>query len=259
MADFSNAKVSIITPLYNSEKFIGETIESVARQTYENWEHIIIDDCSTDASFTIAQEYAKADARIILLSNAVNSGVSESRNLGLQSAEGEFIAFIDSDDLWEPHKLEVQLNALRDENGSLAYSSYLRVDEQGKALNRVKVPARVTRRKMRESNFIPLLTAIVRTRLVREQGHRFESFVKNDGREDYVFWLNILKDETIMAVGIDEDLAKYRVRDSSISSSKLKSAYFQWIVYRQHFNMSLLDSLRYMFSYAVNGIRKTSG
>ncbi len=258
MADFSNAKVSIITPLYNSEKFIGETIESVARQTHQNWEHLIIDDCSTDASYAIAKRYAEVDPRVKLFRNAVNSGVSESRNLGLQSAEGEFIAFIDSDDLWEPHKLEVQLNMLHDENGSLAYSSYLRVNEQGKVLNRVEVPSRVTRRKMRESNFIPLLTALVKAHVIKENDHKFESFVKNDGREDYVFWLNILKDENIVAVGIDEELARYRVRESSISSSKLKSAYFQWIVYRKHFSMSLVDSLRYMFLYAANGIRKTS-
>ena len=254
--DYSALKVSIITPLYNSERFIGETIKSVLKQTHQNWEHIIIDDCSTDSSYSIAQRYAQIDPRIKLLKNAVNAGVSESRNVGLVHSEGRYIAFIDSDDLWETDKLELQLELLCRENVSLAYSAYVRIDEQGNRINQVTVPAQVDFRKMLESNFIPLLTGIVRADLVRDNGLKFESFVKNDGREDYVFWLNLLKNEGLIAYGIDQTLARYRVRNTSISSSKVKSAYFQWIVYRRYLNMNIFESMKYMCYYTANGVRK---
>lgn len=255
--DYSSMKVSIITPLYNSDRFIRETIESVARQTHQNWEHIIVDDCSTDNSYAIAQQYAQVDPRIKLLKNSENSGVSASRNVGLAHSEGEYIAFIDSDDLWEANKLQVQLKLLSQRNMALSYSSYIRVDEQGNTLNQVTVPAQVDFRKMLESNFIPLLTGIVKADLVRENRFKFESFVKNDGREDYVFWLNILKNESLLAYGTEQVLARYRVRKASISSSKAKSAYFQWIVYRRYLKMGLFESLKYMFYYTINGLKKT--
>ena len=254
--DYSTQKVSIITPLYNSERFIGETIESVLKQTHQNWEHLIIDDCSTDNGYTIAQRYAQTDSRIKLFKNRVNSGVSESRNIGLSHSQGQFIAFIDSDDLWETNKLEVQLELLSQHNASLVYSAYVRIDEQGTNLNKVAVPAQVDFKKMMESNFIPLLTSIVKADLVKANNLKFESFVKNDGREDYVFWLNILKDENLIAFSTDQSLARYRVRNTSISSSKIKSAYFQWIVYRKYLKMNFFKSMKYMCYYTANGIRK---
>lgn len=254
--EYSGFKVSIITPLYNSEQFIGETIESVLRQTHQNWEHIIVDDCSTDDSYNIACRYAQADSRIKLLRNRVNSGVSKSRNEGLTHSTGEYIAFIDSDDLWESNKLQIQLELLNQHNAALAYSAYIRIDEQGKQMNRVTVPTQIDFKKMLESNFIPLLTGIVRSDLVKDKGLKFESFVKNDGREDYVFWLKLLKNAHLVARGSDRVLARYRVRNTSISSSKIKSAYFQWIVYRKYLNMGFFESMKYMGYYTANGVRK---
>lgn len=254
--EYSSIKVSIVTPLYNSEQFIAETIESVARQTHQNWEHIIVDDCSTDTSYAIAHRYAQTDPRIKLVRNAVNSGVSESRNTGLSHVRGNYIAFIDSDDLWETDKLRIQLELLKQRGASLVYSAYVRVDEQGKFLNNVTVPAQVNFKKMLESNFIPLLTGIVRTDLVKGHRLKFESIAKNDGREDYIFWLNILEKENCVAYGTNQVLARYRIRKASISSSKAKSAYFQWIVYRKYLKMGFFASLKYMGFYSINGIRK---
>ena len=102
-------KVSVITPMYNCEKFISETIESVLNQTYTNWEMIIIDDCSTDKSKQIVKQYIERDKRIRLIALNENSGAAVARNKGIEVSSGRFIAFLDGDDLWEPNKLEKQI------------------------------------------------------------------------------------------------------------------------------------------------------
>ena len=115
--------VSIITPNYNCEKYISQTIESVLAQTYANWEMIIVDDCSTDNSYQIALEYAKKDKRIHVYKNEINSGAAKSRNVAIQMAQGDYVAFLDSDDLWAPEKLEKQLNFMKNNNYCFTYTN----------------------------------------------------------------------------------------------------------------------------------------
>ncbi|MGB4386964.1 MAG: glycosyltransferase family 2 protein, partial [Caldicoprobacterales bacterium] len=121
--------VSIITPAYNCEKYIGETIESVLKQSYENWELIIVDDCSTDNTKSVVEEYIKRDKRIKYYSLDVNSGAAVARTKAMELASGEYIAFLDSDDLWMPNKLEKQISFMKANNYNFTCTSYEQVDE----------------------------------------------------------------------------------------------------------------------------------
>ena len=128
--------ISIITPNYNCGDYISETIESVLLQTYSNWELIIVDDCSSDDSYKIALDYAKKDSRIKVIRNETNLGTAISRNKALDIAKGDYIAFLDSDDLWEKDKLELQLNFMQENNCDFSFSQYDLIDEKGLSLNK---------------------------------------------------------------------------------------------------------------------------
>jgi glycosyltransferase involved in cell wall biosynthesis len=135
MINFSSL-VSIITPCYNSARFISETIESVLSQTYQNWEMLIVDDCSTDASYEIVLEYAAKDKRIKAYRMEHNSGAAACRNKAIELSQGEYVAFLDSDDLWLPEKLEKQLQFMQDHNADFSFTEYEHIDEEGKQIER---------------------------------------------------------------------------------------------------------------------------
>lgn len=130
----NNDLVTIIMPTYKCGRFIAESIRSVQTQTYENWELIVVDDCSEDGTIGIVQDLLREDQRIQLLSNARNSGAAVSRNVALREAKGRWIAFLDSDDLWEPTKLEKQIKFMEDNNYAFSYHEYIEIDEQDKEL-----------------------------------------------------------------------------------------------------------------------------
>ncbi|MBV2167563.1 MAG: glycosyltransferase, partial [Bdellovibrio sp.] len=151
-----NPLVSVITPAYNAEKFIAETIDSVRAQTHTNWEHLIVVDSKTsDQTRAIVAQYAKKDSRIHLLEDALVSGVSENRNLALKKAQGEYIAFLDSDDLWLPRKLEMQLRYMQKQDSSFCFHSYEVINENGDALNQDRrAPLIATYRSLLQHNCI---------------------------------------------------------------------------------------------------------
>ena len=123
--------MSIITPLYNGEEFIRDAVESVLAQTYENWELLVIDDGSSDNGYNIVKEYSDNDKRIKLLKNEKNSGVTKTRNKGIEASDGRYIAFLDSDDMWHREKLEKQLNFMNNKNAAISCTAYARVDRAG--------------------------------------------------------------------------------------------------------------------------------
>ncbi|WP_286315789.1 glycosyltransferase family 2 protein, partial [Romboutsia ilealis] len=129
--------VSIITPMYNSEKFIEATIKSVINQTYKDWEMIIVDDCSTDNSPNIVKPYVENDSRIKYIRVEFNQGVSHARNLALEQANGQFIAFLDSDDIWDEEKLEKQIAFMNDKECAISFTSYELMDENNERLNKI--------------------------------------------------------------------------------------------------------------------------
>lgn len=242
--------VSIVTPSYNSERFIGLSIESVLSQTYTNWEMLIVDDASTDRTVSIAERYGRGDDRIKLIRLKQNSGVASARNTGIREAQGRFIAFLDSDDLWMPEKLEKQVRFMEKNNASLACTAYLKMNAEGVVQKRfIDVPNKITYPMILKSNRIGCLTAMVD---VRRIGKHYMSDV---GHEDYTLWLKILKRGHI-AYGLNLPLAIYRMRNASLSGNKLKASRFQWKIYREIEKISFINSLIFFAQYAYYGFKK---
>jgi glycosyltransferase involved in cell wall biosynthesis len=244
--------VSVITPNFNCEKYIAQTIESVITQTYENWEMIIVDDCSTDNSINIIEKYVNNEKRIKLIKLDKNSGVSNARNIGLQNAKGDYIAFLDSDDFWDKNKLQEQIGFIKDQNIPLSYTSYIKIDEKGEKIGEIKAPESVDYKKMLKSNFIACSSAIVKKEIITFNDAKFP---KLKLQEDHAFWLSILKRGHI-AYGLNKPLLFYRVRQDSASSNKLIAAKYQWKLYREIEKLSFIKSLWYFFNYAVYGFKK---
>jgi len=245
-----NNLVSIITPSYNSEKFISETIKSVLNQTYDNWEMIIVDDCSSDNSNEIIKEYSKKDGRIKLIKLEKNSGPAVARNRAIKEAKGRYIAFLDSDDLWMPNKLEKQVEFMKKNNLAFTYSSYYLIDEENHDIGLFNAPERISYRSMLKTCSVGCLTAIYDTNVLGKI--YMPNIIK---RQDYGLWLKILKivGET---KGIKEPLAFYRIRKNSVSSNKIKAAKYQWKIYRDVENLNLFKSFYYFIHYAYYGLKK---
>jgi glycosyltransferase involved in cell wall biosynthesis len=244
--------VSVIMPMYNSERFLCASIESVISQTYKNWELLIVYDFSTDNSYLIAQNYAAQDSRIRVLKNTVSRKMpSAPRNVGVQAAKGRFIAFLDSDDLWFPQKLEQQLAFFRDNRTAIVYSNYEKIDENGYRNNRlVTAPPYATYRTLLCGNIIGNLTGIYDTKKVGKIP------IQDIHHEDYVMWLQILK-KGYIAQNTGTTLAAYRVTSSSVSANKLQVTQWQWHIYREIEHLSFLQSGMYFISYAFKAFYKS--
>lgn len=266
--------VSIITPSYNSSKYISQTIESVLNQTYQNWEMIIVDDCSKDNTVKIIEGYTQKDFRIKLYKLENNSGAAVARNKAIDLSNGRFIAFLDSDDLWLPLKLEKQVNFMLNNNAVLSYTAYKKIDSFGNIGNNiVNVPDFITYNSMLNTCSIGCLTAMYDTKQIgkhympeiniRQDYGLWLKIIKKVGQEDYSLWLKLLKNfskDNKMSnhkfLGLNENLALYRIHNESISNNKLKAALFQWIVYRKIEKLSLFKSLYHFINYAYHGYKK---
>ena len=218
--------VSIITPSYNTGKFISETIESVLSQTYKNWEMIIVDDCSTDNTDEVVKKYLK-DKRIKYIKNEKNSGAAISRNRALRESNGEYIAFLDSDDLWNKDKLKKQIKFMEDNDYYFSYTNYEEIDEKSKPLNRyVTGPKKITKSRMYDYCWPGCLTVMYNQEKVGLI--QIEDLPKNN---DYAMWLKAIDKADCYL--LNEKLAKYRIREGSISrNSKVKLIKHHYRLYR---------------------------
>lgn len=248
---FKHQLVSIIMPAYNCEAFIKESIESVIAQTYSDWELIIVNDCSTDNTQAVITEFS--DTRITLINNKVNQGVANSRNIAIEKAEGRFIAFLDSDDLWYNTKLEKQVMALdkAGANAVCSHSSYERIDELGCILTRVSIKNSVDFKTLLKSNFIGNLTGIIdRSKVTLPKQKKVK-------HEDYVMWLEVLSSKkSFFSLGVPEVLAKYRVRAGSISANKFKSLTWHWHILRYHMRLNIFQSSLLILNYLYFASKK---
>lgn len=230
--------VSIITPMYKGAAFVGETIESVLNQTYPNWEMIIVDDCSPDGGAGINVVKSYNDPRIKLIESKVNKGSSGARNIALKEARGQYIAFLDSDDIWHPDFIEAQLSFMKMQNAVLVFSSYRRIDELTKIeiLSPFIVPYKVTYKSLLKTCPIFPSTAIYDA----EKCGKY-SFNEKMGslRDDYVYWLSMLKNIE-SAYGNKDILVDYRLRKTSVTANKKKVIYPQWRVLREVERLPLL-------------------
>lgn len=243
--------VSIITPSYNSEKFISMTIDSVLRQTYRNWEMIIVDDASTDNTCTIIYDYCKKDNRIKLIRLKKNSGAAVARNRAIEKSKGKYIAFLDSDDIWLPEKLKIQVEFMLKNKHLFTYSAYKKIDEYGIKIGIVGVPEKISYNGLLKTCVIGCLTAVYDAEML---GKIPMPLIEK--RQDFGLWLKILK-KIKFAYGIKEPLALYRVRHNSISSNKKNAAFFTWKVYRNIERLNIIISIYYFTHYAIKGILRT--
>ncbi len=206
-----NELVSIIMPSYNTAKFISETIESVLAQTYTNWELIIVDDCSTDNTDEVVKSFL-SDNRIKYIKNEKNSGAAISRNRALRESKGKWIAFLDSDDLWMPEKLERQIAFMEASGYHFSYTNYIEIDEESKPNGkRVTGPKKITKHGMYNYCWMGCLTVMYDAETVGLV--QIEDIKKNN---DYAMWLKACKKADCYL--LDETLAKYRKRSGSISN-----------------------------------------
>lgn len=244
--------VSIITPVYNAEKFIRNTIESVQNQTYNNWEMILVNDLSPDKSVEVIEEYAKSDQRIRLINLEKNSGAAIARNTAIQNSNGKYVSFLDSDDLWHPSKLEKQVAFMLENDISFSFTSYEVIQEDGTRTGKeIHVPMTIDYNGLLKNTIIGCLTVM----LDKEKIGKIE-MLNIRTRQDFVLWLDILKRGHI-AHGLDEVLAYYRKVEGSISSNKLKAAKRNWQVYREIEQLSLPKSIYCFIGYAYNALKKS--
>ncbi len=230
--------ISIITPTYNCERFIGETIESVLKQSYKNWEMIIVDDCSTDNTYDVVKKYADNDSRIKYYLLEENSGASVARTKAMQLATGDYIAFLDSDDLWISNKLECQLKFMKENNYNFTCTEYEQIDENGKSLNKI-----IKVKNKTNYNGVLLSCPVGNSTVMYNVSKMGKFQVPNiRKRNDDALWLQMLKKEEYI-YGIKEVLMKYRIRENSISSNKVDLVKYHWYLYRNIEHLSVIRSL----------------
>lgn len=210
-------KVSIITPVYNASRFLEETAKSVINQTYQDWEWLLVNDCSTDNSWEIMQDLAVQDNRIKIFSNPVNLKSGKTRNFAIENATGRFIAFLDADDKWHKDKLTIQIPFMMDNDYHFSHTSYGYLNENG---NKVKstfhVNAVVNYKHLLKRTEISCLTAVYDAEKI---GKFYMS--EHARKQDYALWLSILK-SGVNCYGIDQELAYYRQVNNSATSKKYK-------------------------------------
>lgn len=244
-------RVSIITPAYKAASVIGETIRSVQAQSYADWEMLIAEDCGPDDTRAIVREFAAADPRVKLIEPARNGGPAAARNHALEAASGRWIAFLDSDDLWLPEKLERQLAFHREQAGAaLSFTGFRRIDAANtRTGSYIGVPASLTYRQLLGNTAIATSTVIVD----REVSGDFR--MRQTYYDDFACWLDLLKPGRV-AVGLDEDLMRYRVMEASVSRDKSNSAREVWKAYREVQGLDPLRSAWYFGQYALRAWAK---
>ncbi len=246
-----NGLVSIITPTYNSAKYIAETYESVREQTHENWEWIIIDDGSTDETETIVSTFIEKDKRIQFYKLAQNSGPAIARNTGIEKAKGSFMTFLDADDIWFPTFIENSIATIKETAIPFVFSSYKRSNENLEFVySDFIVPQKVSYTDILKSNSISCLTAFLD---IKTLGKKFMPIIRK--RQDMGLWLQYLK-EIPYAYGIQEPQAIYRIRENSLSRKKSDLIKYQWQFYREVEKLNIFQSIYYMLHWMYRGFMK---
>lgn len=245
--------VSIIVPVYNSEKFINDTIRTVQEQTYEKWELILVNDCSTDDSIRIIEEYAKEDKRIKLINLDSNSGAAIARNTGIKQSKGRYIAFLDSDDLWNKEKLEKQIKFMKEREYEFSFTGYEFADENGKGNGKiVNVPEKINYKQALKNTTIWTSTVIFD---VEKLGKELIQMPKVKRGQDTATWWKVLK-QIDNAYGIDEVLSYYRRTNESLSANKLKALKRTWKLYRNVEHLNIFYSFYNFGWYCFNAIKR---
>lgn len=243
--------ISIVTPSHNASEFIVATYNSIKNQTYKNWEWIVVDDKSDDNTVSILKKIQKSDSRIIILNNNTNLGPGLSRNKGIKQAQGDYLTFIDSDDIWFPDFLNNSLSTCKKMNVDFVFSSYERWNETlSVQYPSFIVPPKVNYIDILKSCPISCLTAFI---CIKNQGKKYMPDMAK--RQDYVLWLEYLK-VIPHAIGIETPLAKYRMRKNSVSAKKSTVIKYQFLAYFKYQKLGIIKSLFYLCNWAYLGYIK---
>lgn len=253
------ALVSVVMPCYNTESYVEDAVRSVLGQTHADLELLVVDDASRDSTAELVSGLAQEDDRITVLRRDVNGGAARARNVALERATGDYVAFLDSDDLWLPRKLERQLAFAEVVGAPLTYSSYYKIGEQCSASGTatrtharvIDPPGVLDYRTMLEANYIGSPTAMYDR---RQLGTRLMPDLRK--RQDYALWLSILR-EGHTARGLLEPLAAHRQRNGSLSQDKLQLAGWNWRLYRQVERLSLPQALLSLGQTTVRSVAKS--
>ena len=247
---FENDLVSIIMPAYNCAEYIEESIASVLKQTYPKWELLIIDDCSKDETEKIIKKYIRYDNRIKYKKLKINQGVAIARNTGIRMAKGQYLAFLDSDDLWIFEKLECQINFMKKKKVGFSCTQYRQfTDYIGNCSSLIDVKEKIDYKELLKGNVIGCLTVMIDRKYISQ------IFMALDRHEDYITWLQILK-RGFYVYGLKKDLARYRKNLNSLSGNKFKSLLWTWNVYRKNEKLTLLKTIYYLLHYSKKVIKK---
>lgn len=239
--------VSIITPAYRAAAFVGASIQSVIAQTYTNWEMLVVDDCSPDNTVEIVRQWSEQDSRVRLIRQPQNGGPAAARNAALQAARGRWIAFLDSDDLWQPEKLALQLKAHRDAGATLSFTEFRRISQDGVAVGRlITVPSRITYSELLGN------TAIATSSVIVDKSLTGDFVMKKVFYDDFACWLELLR-KGGFGLGVHADLLRYRIVGGSVSRNKKRSAQEVWKTYRHVEQLGVLLSAWYFINYAFKG------
>ena len=247
--------ISIILPYYKKKDFISLTVDSILKQTYKNFEIIIVNDEQSAESKNILENIKKKDKRILIINNKINLGAGHSRNEAIKIAKGKYLAFCDSDDLWESNKIQNQLNFMQKKNINFSFTSYDIIDDLGNKIGNRKANKEIRFKQLLRSCDIGLSTVILKKKIVSDLNIKFPD-IKT--KEDYVVWLYLSK-SGIQMMGLNENLTSWRKLNNSLSSSVTQKICDGYKVYRVYLKFGLVKSLFYLFLLSVNFLFKKIG
>ena len=248
---YDGSLVSIITPVYNAERFIAQTVDSVIAQTYAQWEMLLVDDCSTDRSAQIIAQYAQRDGRIRYIRLERNMGAAAARNRGLDEARGRYVAFVDSDDLWKADKLDKQLKLMGEKHAGFTFTAIEIIGENGTVIKPKRPVRPVINYGFLLSNTMIACSSVVVDRVVTGD-FRMPSVRKG---QDFATWLSLMRGG-LKAYGLDEALVGYRMVKGSISSNKLGALKRTWRIYRDQEHLNVFRAGYHFSLYTFHAIKK---
>lgn len=252
MKDFgeNNNLISIIVPVYNASRFLSETIETVQKQTYTDWELLLVDDCSKDDSVKIAREYAVNDTRVRSIVQEYNQGAAQARNRGVKEARGRYICYLDADDIWESDKLQKQIKYVQDNNIGFCFTGYEFADENAVGLGKiVKVPETIDYNQALKNTTIFTSTVMFDRTIIEDE----DICMPQIASEDTATWWKVLK-KYGKGYGLDLNLVRYRRTANTLSSNKFEAIKRIWNLYRKYAGLSFIKSAYCMCLWALRAV-----
>lgn len=248
---FVDGLVSVITPVYNAEKYIGNALESIFCQTYKNIEIVLVDDCSTDRSSQIIAQYKESHPEITYFRQHQNMGAGAARNKALEIAAGQYVAFLDSDDLWKPDKTKKQIKRMKEIKSPFSYAAIEMIDEKGRLIKGKRSIKESCDYKYLLNNTMIATSSVIIDRTVLGD---FRMPLRRGG-QDYATWLMLFRNH-VVACGINEALVSYRVSSHSLSSNKFKSLRQVWEIQTQNEGIGKIPAAFHVGCFVLNAAKK---